>query len=210
MKVLLFGAGGHGKVVLDILLVSGWEVVGVIDDNRTLAGTAFCGIPVLGTSGRLADLRKMVSHAIVSIGNNAVRVDKGTFLRSLGFELATAVHPMAVISSRAALGPGTVVMGGVVVNADTRVGPCAILNTGATVDHDCELAEGVHIAPGAHLAGGVRVGALAHIGIGASVIENVTIGPKAIVGAGAAVVEDVPEAAIVVGVPARVVKPSRR
>lgn len=210
MKIVMIGAGGHGKVVLDMLLLSGWEVVGVIDDNKALAGTDFCGIPILGGSARLPEVHRDASHAIVGIGDNRTRVNKAAVLRSLGFELATAVHPHAIVSRRAVLEPGTVVMGGAVVNADTRIGASAIVNAGATVDHDCDLAEGVHISPGAHLAGGVRVGALAHIGIGASVIENITIGQGAVVGAGAAVVEDVPAGVLVVGVPARVARRKAR
>lgn len=210
LLILLYGAGGHSKVVLDILLLSGQEVVGVIDDNPELTGGEFCGIPVLGTSAQLEALRGRASCGIVAIGNNAVRIEKADLLSSFGFELVTAVHPQATISGRVVLEPGTVVMGGAVINADTRLGRCVIVNTGATVDHDCELAEGVHIAPGANLAGRVKVGVLALVGIGASVIENVRVGCRAVVGAGAAVIADVPDDALVAGVPARIVKLSTR
>src|SRR3989304_5498826 len=154
----MIGAGGHGKVVLDMLLLSGWEVVGVIDDNKALAGTEFCGIPILGGPAPLPAGHRDAPHAIVGIGTNRTRVNKAAALRSLGFELATAVHPHAIVSRRAVLEPGTVVMGGAVVNGDTRLGASAIVNAGATVDHDCDLAEGGPLSPGAGLARGARGG----------------------------------------------------
>ncbi|HXI13971.1 MAG TPA: acetyltransferase [Thermoanaerobaculia bacterium] len=201
--VFVYGGGGHGKVVAEVIeSMGGYRVVGFLDD-RLDRGHRIGRWTVIGGATALADLvSEGVRAAIVGIGSNETRVGKAELLRQHGIALLTAIHASSVISPSARLGAGTVAMAGVIVNADTVVGDNSILNTGATVDHDCRIGQGCHISPGAHLAGNVSVGSFAHIGIGASVIQNIVIGRGAIVGAGAAVIRDVADGATVVGVPA--------
>jgi sugar O-acyltransferase (sialic acid O-acetyltransferase NeuD family) len=208
MELVIIGAGGHGKVVLDILRAAGQhEPVAFLDADPALAGTEVFGVPVLGAINLLPKLRQQkVRHAIVAIGDNRARLQYAGLLRGQGFELASAVHPTAFVSPTAKLGVNVVVAPQAAVITDTRIGDSAIINTGAAVDHECDVAEGVHIGPGARLAGRVRVGAGAFVGLGASVIQCLTIGQYAMVGAGAVVTADVPDFATVVGVPARVIR----
>jgi UDP-perosamine 4-acetyltransferase len=212
--VVIIGAGGHGKVVLDILTAEGkYRPVGFVDNNPSLLDSYVCGLPVLGPINALPRLkRQRIRHAIVAIGDNRQRLSQLPEIDAAGITLVNAVHPTAFVSPRATLGRGVIIAPKASVIVDAKIGDLAIVNTAAVVDHECEVGEGAHVCPGAILAGRVRVGRGAFIGIGAQVIQCRSVGEFAVVGAGAAVIEDVPDGATAVGVPARVVKaaaPSR-
>jgi sugar O-acyltransferase (sialic acid O-acetyltransferase NeuD family) len=210
MQLVIIGAGGHGKVVLDILRAAGrHELVGFVDADPALAGTEVGGLPVLGAANVLPRLRQQkVRQAIVAIGDNRARLQYAELLRGQGFELVNAVHPTAFVSPTAPLGVNVVVAPQAAIITEARIGDSVIINTGASVDHEGEVAAGAHIGPGARLAGRVRVGVGAFVGLGASVIQCLSIGRYAMVGAGAVVTADVPDYATVVGIPARVVRVS--
>lgn len=202
----LLGASGHGKVVADAALASGWQEVVFFDDawpRLTMNGRW----PVVGNMASLLSSDQDFEGVLVAIGNCAIRWEKHQTLRAAGARLATVVHPRASLSPFATLGLGSVMMAGAVVNVDALVGDACIINTGATVDHDCKLEHGVHVSPGAHLSGNVTVGALSWIGVGATVRQSMHIGSDVMVGAGAVVVESVPNGLTVVGSPARVMMP---
>lgn len=202
-RLAILGAGGHGKVVADTAESCGWQSIEFFGDDwpaRTLNGYW----PITGDTASLLSRVAEFDGIIVAIGSNSVRLAKVEALEAAGAQLATLVHPSAVISPRALIGAGSVVFAGVVINVDARVGRGAILNTGCSVDHDCQLGDFTHISPGARLAGGVQVGDLSWVGIGASVKQSIQIGQKVIVGAGSAVVSDIADALTVVGVPAKV------
>lgn len=184
--LVLVGASGHGKVVIDIVEREGrYRILHLLDDNPALHGASFFGYRVAGSSesilARAAGERPLV---LVAIGDNATRLRIAQRLREGGLELGRAVHPHAQIGRGAAIGAGTVVMAGAVVNADAKIGENVIINTGATVDHDCVIESGVHVAPGAHLCGGVRVGAGTLIGAGAVLIPGMQVGANSVVPAG--------------------------
>ena len=204
-KLVVFGAGGHAKVVIDIIEQQGvYEIAGLLDDDLRHRGTRFFGYPVLGTRADLpALLSAQLCHAIVTIGDNASRAAVAAHLDQQGWRFASAVHPRASIGRGVTIGPGSVVMAGCVINADASLGTQVIINTGATVDHDCRIEDGVHIAPGCHLCGGVRIGQASLLGAGCSVTPGVNIGCKVTVGAGSVVIRDVADEAKVSGVPAR-------
>lgn len=207
-KLVILGASGHAKVVAEIARQLRFEVVGFIDEiNLNRRGESFCGSTVWGGLEELPGLfASGVRQAIVGFGDNSLRITSGAALESLGFELVSAIHPTAVISSDVIIGKGTVVAAGAIINPSTVVGRLVIINTAATVDHDCSVEDGVSIGPGAHLAGYVRVGRGAMIGIGATIIDHKCIGSNSIVGAGAVVVKDVAERVVVAGVPAKILR----
>lgn len=207
-KVLIYGASGHGKVIIDIVeREGGYKIAGLLDDDLAIKGRDFCGYPVLGG----LDLRNKGGYhdckLILAIGDNQARKKLWGKLKELGYELArAAIHPSAQIAEDVVLGAGTVIMANVAINSGARIGENAIVNTGATVDHDCVIGDFSHVSPGVHLAGNVEVGELAHIGIGASVVQGVRVGRNCVVGAGAAVTQDIPDNVTAVGVPAKVSK----
>ncbi|KAF0135213.1 MAG: sugar O-acyltransferase sialic acid O-acetyltransferase NeuD family [Candidatus Saganbacteria bacterium] len=204
MSVMIFGSGGHGKVVLDILLESGILVNGFLDEDEKKIGQIVLGYKVLGG---WEQLKKITDPAIaLGIGNNVVRERVFRQAKEQRVKIITAVHPRATVSRFASLGEGVVVMPGAVINSGSRLENGVVVNTGASVDHDCQLKEFCQIWPGAHLAGTVTVGKYSYIGTGASVIQNVNIGKNAMIGAGATVISNIPDNVTAVGVPAKVIK----
>lgn len=202
-NLVIIGAGGHGKVVADCADLTGrWSGISYLDDRfPELAQVA--GWPVTGPASDWVKHPPDTCDFLVAIGDNRTRLRFLIDLLDRGLQLPVLVHPRAAISTRAALGPGTVVFAQSVVNIGTYVGVGAILNTGCLVDHDCLVGDGVHISPGANLAGNVTVGPGSWIGIGASIRQGIVIGRDVTIGAGAAVVADIPDLLTVAGVPAK-------
>jgi UDP-perosamine 4-acetyltransferase len=206
-KIVIAGAGGHAKVVIELVRAAapGLEIVGLVDADP--APRAVLGVPVIGDDSRLAALRaEGVALAFPAVGDNALRERLGERLRKLGFELPALVSPRAAVSPSARLGAGVAVMAGASINAEAHIGDFAVVNTGAVIDHDARLAVGAHAAPGSVLAGAASAGARALIGAGAVLIPGVSVGDDAVIGAGAAVVRDIPAGALAMGVPARVIR----
>jgi UDP-perosamine 4-acetyltransferase len=208
MDLVIIGAGGHGRVVLDIIREQGQRnPIGFVDANASLAGSTISGIPVIGPPNQLPKLRqRKVVNAIIAIGDNRTRMRYLQMLDDYMFELVNAIHPSATVSDTAKLGRNVVIAAGAVVSTDATIGDCAIVNTSAAVDHECVVEAGTHICPGALLAGRVKVGAGAFVGLGAKIIQCLSIGEHSVVGAGAVVLRDVPANCTAVGNPARVIK----
>ncbi len=206
---LIIGAGGHGKVVLDILQSGDqYRPIGFVDADPKLTGTRVGSLPVFGAVHLLGRLvaQHRIGAVIIAIGDNRARSSYAKAVDDLKLPLINAIHPSAVVSKTARLGRNVVIAANAVICTETKIGDFSIINTAATIDHECEIGSAVHICPGAHLAGRVRVDADAFIGLGANIIQCLRIGNSAIVGAGAVVLADVPAYATAVGVPARVIK----
>ena len=191
-------------MVLDILLESGADVIGFLDDDISKKGQKIGGIEVLGDSSHL-DEKKQISIAL-GIGNNKIREEKFKKVIKMGYTVTNALHPKAIISKDVKVGNGVVIMPGAVVKSGSIIEDGVVVNTGATVDHDCYLSRFCQIWPGAHLAGTVKVGEFSYIGTGATVIQNIKIGGQVMVGAGAVVVKDIPDRVTAVGVPAKIIR----
>ncbi|MUT68734.1 acetyltransferase [Paenibacillus sp. NEAU-GSW1] len=200
-KTVIIGAGGHAKVIIDILRADPHvELIGCIGQSD---GSDVLGLQVIGGDEQLPLLREQgVNHAFIAVGNNARRLALAELAESIGFELINAVSPHAYVASSALLGRGVAVMPGAIIQPDTVIGSCSIINTGATVDHDGVIGESCHIAPGCTLSGCVTVGDLSFLGTGAKVIDGMNIGKSCMVGAGSVVIRNIPDYALAVGVPA--------
>ena len=211
VKVVGLGAGGHAKVVIEILRShKSYELIGLLDPKPELQGESVLGVPVLGDDDLLPVLKRDgICHFFVglgSIGDTRPRQCLFELALQYGMKPVDAVHPQAIVSPSAVIGEGVTIMAGTVINACARLGVNVFVNTGAVVEHDCVIGDHVHVATGAQLASTVQVGTGAHIGAGATVRQCITIGEGAIVGAGAMVVKDVPPHTVVVGVPARLLR----
>lgn len=200
-KLLIIGASGHGKVIADIALkMNRWQSVAFLDDDDTIKKSI--GLEVIG---KTSDAFKYNNEAefFVAIGNNTTRERIQEQLEENGLELATLIHPNAVIGIDVVIGTGTVVMPGAVINCCSIIGKGCIINSSSSVDHDNVIEDYVHVSPGANLAGTVTVGKGSWIGIGSSISNNVRICKGCIVGAGAVVVKDITESGTYIGVPVR-------
>lgn len=198
-EIIIIGAGGHGRVIADIVKSAGDTVLGFLDDG--VAGSNICG-RILGA---VSDCIKFKDKLfIIAIGNNEVR--KNISLKYPDLNYYTAVHPAAAVSDSARIGSGTCVMPGAVIAAGAKVGAHCIVNTNAVIEHDCVLEDYVHVSPSATLCGTVRVGEGTHIGACAVAVNNIRIAPHSVIGAGAAVIRNADSPGTYVGVPARKIK----
>lgn len=207
MDIVILGAGGHGKVVMDVVTKAGFSVLAFLDDASEKHDQIIYGVRILGNFDQLKELtQKLPLGAVIAVGDNFIREKAYKKAQETGVTMITAVHPDAYVHSSVEIGPGTVVMPKSVINIDAKIGENCIINTGAIVEHDCIIDNHTHIASGAKLSGGVKAGENVLIGAGAVVLPEVSIGKNSTVGAGSVVLHDVPDHTIVAGNPARIIK----
>ncbi|RKS50571.1 sugar O-acyltransferase (sialic acid O-acetyltransferase NeuD family) [Gillisia mitskevichiae] len=194
----IYGASGHGKVIIDIAESINIPIEQIFDDNKNVS--LLNGTPVIHDLDEIF----LDSETIIAIGNNRIRKKVAD---SFTGRIADAIiHNSAIISPRSSINKGSVIMPSACVNSSTVIGKHCIINTASTIDHDCELGDYVHISPNAAIAGNVIIKEGTHIGIGAVVIPGIKIGKWATVGAGAVIINDIPDYAVVVGNPGKVIK----
>jgi len=210
-SVIGVGAGGHAKVIIDILLKEGiYDIKGMVDINTNLKGTSILGIPIISGEGELIRLYdeniRLAFVAVASISDTKNNKKTFEYVQGLGFEIINVVHESAVIAGSVKMGCGNRIFAGTIINPDSVLGNNVVINTGAIVDHDCRIEDHAQIGPGAQLAGNVNVGEGSFIGLGASVIQGVRIGKYSIIGAGSAVINNVADNVTIGGVPAKQLK----
>ena len=199
-KLIIIGAGGHGRVIADNALKNGYTDICFVDDNAV--GDCM-GFPVVGKCADIDGLNDGNTDFVIGVGNNALRM---ALAEKYNVNWVSIIHPTAVIGTNVSIGEGSVVMAGAIINPCATVGRHAIINTGAIIEHDNRIGDYAHVSPGAKLAGNVCVGDRAWVCVGASVINNICICADAIIGAGAAVTKAINEKGTYVGVPARKIK----
>jgi sugar O-acyltransferase (sialic acid O-acetyltransferase NeuD family) len=194
--ILIYGGGGHGRSLLDLLhLLARYRVVGIVDDGLP-AGEQVMGLPVLGGASVLHELRQkgveLAVNAVGGVGAPQVRISVFERLKEAGFRCPALVHPAAFVEPSARLAEGAQILPRAYIGTLVEVGFGVIVNNGAIVSHDCRLGDYASLAPGAVLAGGVDVGRAAQIGMGVTVNLGLRIGENARIGNSAVVKADVP------------------
>lgn len=204
--MIILGAGGHAKVLVDSLRLQSIKLLGITDSDPNKKGQLLLGVPVMGNDEEV--MKYPVETICLVNGVGSVRVNPRRrqlfeHFKSKGYQFASVVHPSAIIATDAVLSEGAQIMAGAIIQTGCRIGANAVINTGAIMDHDCHIGDHAHIAPGATLSGGVRIGNNTHIGTGATIIQGIQIGRNSLVAAGAVVIRDVPDDMTVAGVPAK-------
>ena len=206
-RIIVVCAGGHGRVVADILAaarLAGDDVlpVGFVDDTAALAGATVSGLPVLGP---ISALRSLQHDAIViALGDNPLRRGLSERLVSSGERLCCAVHPRATVAASVQMADGSVICAGAVLQPGVKLGRGVIINTCASADHDTTVGDFAHLSPGATVGAYVAIGDEALVAVGASVVGGRQVGARSVIGAGAVVVRDIPADVVAFGNPARI------
>ncbi|MBM7869450.1 UDP-perosamine 4-acetyltransferase [Clostridium pascui] len=208
-KIILVGAGGHCKVIIDIIKSQNeFEIVGITDKNPELNN--ILDIPIIGDDSKLKQIYDDgVDNAFICVGslnNNNLRSIIYKSLKNIGFKLPVLVHKNSIISEFVYIEEGTCIMPGAIINSGTCIGKNCIINTGSLIEHDCKVGDNTHISPNVSIAGGVNIGFNTHIGIGSSIIQGVNLGNNVTIGAGAVVINDINSNSLAVGVPAKIIR----
>ncbi|WP_028611939.1 acetyltransferase [Paenibacillus harenae] len=206
--IIVFGAGGHAKAVIDTIEKAGlYRIVGLLDGYKA-AGTNVFAYDVLGSEAWLKTQGKSIHKGIIAVGDNWLRANIAASILSVrsDFTFVSAVHPSSSIARGATIGAGTVVMSGAVINSDTSIGEHCVLYPHTSVDHDSSVGSFVTFAPNAVTGGNVKIGDYAVVSIGAKIIHGRSIGEHTVIGAGSTVLTDIPSYSIAYGSPARTVR----
>lgn len=207
-KIIVFGAGGHAKAVIDVIEKAGlYEIIGILDSYKS-PGSMIYGYEILGDEQVVSNMGSQIYGGIIAIGDNWRRSQLVDQLISLhpDFTFISAVHPSATLAKGTVIGQGSVVMAGAVIGSDTIIGNHCILYSQASVDHDSTLGNFVTLAPNTATGGNVHIGDCSVISIGANIIHSTVIGEHTVIGAGSTVLSDISEYSVAYGTPARVVR----
>ncbi len=210
--IVIIGAGGHAKVIADIilkrkeLLNEKLNIIGFLDDGyKNLKYTKIFDIPILGDTNLIEKLEQEKKYNyIIGIGNNEIREKISSKFSNLNYY--TAIHPKSIIGIDVIIEEGTVVMANTIVNSGTKIGKHCILNTGSIIEHDNKIEDYCHISPNSTLCGTVKVGKNSWIGAGSTIIQNRNIGENSMIGAGSVIIRDIPNNCTVVGNPGKIIK----
>lgn len=201
-SILVIGAGGHARSVIDAVLSCGeYDKIAVLED---FGAQEVLGYKVIGKVSEAQNFLGEYQNAVVAVGDNDFRLKTIDYLKGLGFNLPCIIHKTAYISCFSSIGEGSVVLGSSIINANVKIGMGVIINSSVTVEHDCIVSDGVHLSPNAVLCGGVIVGNKTWIGSGATVIDHINIGKNVIIGAGSVVIRNICDNVKAYGNPARI------
>lgn len=207
-KIIIIGGGGHARVLIDMLQLSGQEILGYTDLEN------FGDLEDVAYLGRDEDLKTKYPSGRIKlvngIGSVRLPVQRRAIyekFKKLGYTFLTVQHPKAVVARNVRIGEGAQIMSGAIINPGTEIGNNVIINTSASVDHDCKIGDHTHVAPGVTISGGVTIGQSNHIGIGANIIQGIHIGERNVIGAGTLVLRNVGSEETIFGIPGQVYEP---
>jgi len=210
-SIVILGAGGFGREVLDILIAQNkvskqWRILGFIDKNPKLKGRILNGYPVLGSFDWFSKVSTKKIQAICAIGENASRQKVVEKAKSIGLEFANVIHPTVAMTDFVTLGEGVVICAGCILTNQITIGNHTIINLDVTIGHDTIIGDFCTLSPGVHISGRNKILEGAYIGTGVVTIQGITIGRWSIIGAGAVVAKNIPDKVVAVGIPAKPIK----
>lgn len=212
-KIVIIGASGHAKVIIDTIELMGEYEIGGLIDSYKLKGEKILNYEVIGTEEDLPRLlQKGISKGIIAIGDNWTRFKMYSKIQQIApdFQFISVIHPSAIVSRYAKIGKGVAVLCGVIINADAVIEDCCILNTNASLGHDSIMQRFSSIAPSCTIGGTVTIGEFSAISIGATVNQNLTIGKHTVIGSGSVVVRSIEDNSVAYGVPAKVIRARKK
>ena len=197
MNILIIGAGGHSKVIIDIIHeLNNYNIVGIYDDNKT---GYFSGIKIIG---KIAEIdNKKSEYFIIGIGNDKIRKKIADEYHQLKW--ATLIHPKTIIAKKAIIKEGTVVCAGAIIQTEVEIGKHCIINTNCNIDHESTIGNYCSICPSSTICGQVKVGESSFVGANSTIIQSIEIGKECIIGAGSVVIRNIPNNSKAVGNPAK-------
>lgn len=198
--MVIYGAGGHAKVIVSCIHASNQLVTAVFDDDDSKIS-----IPGKTVISKYDPSIFSDEHIVIAIGNNQIR---RKISQSISHRFGNVIHPSSLVEKDVQLGLGTVVFHGSIIQCVTKIGNHVIINTGARIDHDCSIGDFVHIAPGAVLCGNVSIGENTLVGAGSIIVPNISIGSNCIIAAGSVITKNIPDGCIVRGNPGKIIKTS--
>jgi len=205
-RIVLVGAGDHGRGVLEILRRLGHAVLGFVDDNPAAAPVD--GLPVLGSTAWLAEnLASLDAKLLLALSSPSAKEKLAARLNAAGARWGRAVHPSADLAPSVTVGDGAIVNAGAAIVYEAQLGAHVTVNLNATIGHHVVLGDFSTVAPGANVLGKVRIGTGCQIHANAVVLPSLSVGDGAVVGAGSVVIRDVAAGTTVFGNPARALPP---
>lgn len=210
-SIVILGAGGFGREVLDILLaqnkISGkWRILGFIDEDPELKGRVLNGYPVLGSFDWFSKENTEGLVAVCAIGDNISKRKVVEKAKNAGLRFTNAIHPTAIMTDFVTLGEDVIICAGCIFTNQITIGDHVIINLDITIGHDTVIEDFCTLSPGVHISGTNKIGEGANIGTGAVTIQGISIGKWSIIGAGAVVVRDIPDKVVAIGVPAKPIR----
>ncbi|MDD3269530.1 MAG: acetyltransferase [Syntrophomonadaceae bacterium] len=204
--VIILAAGGHSRVLINILQLLKAEIIGITEMDERHSSQLIAGIPVIGADQLIFKYPPNEIELVNGLGRaNSSNPRKILYekFKKAGYSFARIIHPSAIIAGDVELGEGVQIMAGSIIQPGSCIGNNTIINTGVVVDHDVWTGDHVHIAPGATISGGVRIGCGVLIGTGATIIQGISIGDHSLIAAGAVVTCNIEAGITVMGIPAR-------
>lgn len=208
MKTIIIGAGTYGEVYLYYLQEVGYEIIGFLDDNKSLWNTKIRGVPVLGGVDLLNDRESLEAEAVFCpLGNNKLRVKFLNKAKTLGYKTPNYIHSSVIIPTNIKMGEGIYILLGVKIMPYVSLEDYTMISMGAHIAHHTTLEKGTFISTGVNFGASIVAKEYSYVGIGATIMTGVKeLGKECLIGAGAVVIKDVPNKAVVAGVPGKVIK----
>lgn len=210
-SIVILGAGGFGREVLDIIIAQNkvskrWKILGFVDENPELKGKVLNGYPVLGSFDWFSKIDLKEIRVVCAIGDNISKKKVVEKAKGVGLRFANVVHPSVIMTEFVTLGEGVIICAGCILTNQITIGNHVIINLDVTIGHDSIIEDFCTLSPGVHISGRNKIGEGANVGTGAVTIQGIVIGRWSIIGAGAVVAQDIPDKVVAVGVPAKPIK----